>query len=153
MINDRLQLRSAGAEGLQRRGVAGFTLIELMIVVAVVAVLAAIAYPSYQDALRKSRRGQAKADLVEYVAQAERFRTVNNTYVGFLFPGGVPTIQSPREAGSPARYDLAITTQTVTDLVISATAVADQANDRCGDLSLANTNEKTNSAGDLADCW
>ena len=42
----------------------GFTLIELMIVVAVLAILAAIAFPSYQEHVRKARRAQAKADLV-----------------------------------------------------------------------------------------
>ena len=63
-----------------RRAGAGFTLIELMIVVAVVAILAAIAVPSYQEQVRKSRRAQAKADIVEYVQMAERFFTVNNTF-------------------------------------------------------------------------
>ncbi len=152
MIDDLTRFLNANRRGSRKHAVSGFTLIELMIVVAVVAVLAAIAYPSFQDALRKSRRGQAKADLVEYVAAAERFRTVNNTYVGFGLPGGVD--QSPREPGSPERYSLAITTQDVTDIVISATAVADQANDRCGDLSLASTGAKTESgSAELSDCW
>ena len=82
--------------GMIRSAAAGFTLIELMIVVAVVAILAAIAVPSYQEQVRKSRRAQAKADLVEYAQMAERFFTVNNTYVGFT----LPTTQSPREGGT-----------------------------------------------------
>ncbi|MET0718666.1 MAG: type IV pilin protein, partial [Pseudoxanthomonas sp.] len=80
----------------------GFTLIELMIVVAVVAILAAVSYPSFQDQIRKSRRAQAKADLVEYAAAAERFHTSNNSYVGFTLPFTV----SPREAGATVRYNL-----------------------------------------------
>lgn len=150
MSNDRFLYRLTGRSAGGRSS-AGFTLIELMIVVAVVAVLAAIAYPAYTDSVRKSRRAQAKADLVEYAAMAERFRTVNNSYAGFE----LRYEQSPREAGAPAHYALT-PADAFTDanaFTITATAQGDQANDRCGNLSLSNTGVKGNSAGNLADCW
>lgn len=147
MSNDRFLYRLTGRSATGRR-VAGFTLIELMIVVAVVAVLAAIAYPAYTDSVRKSRRAQAKADLVEYAAMAERWRTVNNSYTDFE----LPTDQSPREVGSPMHYRLTADIDPQ-EFVIEAEAQGDQANDRCGDLEITNTNQKGNSAGNLADCW
>jgi prepilin-type N-terminal cleavage/methylation domain-containing protein len=55
-------------------GQGGFTLIEMMIVVAIVAVLALIAYPSYQNAVREGRRGDAKSDLIELSQMMERSR-------------------------------------------------------------------------------
>ena len=58
----------------------GFTLIELMIVVAIVAILAAIAYPSYQEHVRKTRRAQAKTDMMETVQQLERRFSARNSY-------------------------------------------------------------------------
>lgn len=128
----------------------GFTLIELMIVVAVVAILASIALPAYNDSVRKSRRGQAKADLVEYAQLLERYHSVNNTYVGFT----LPTTQSPREAGATARYQLALPTQTANTFVISAGALDGQQDDRCGDLSISNTGAKTESgSASLSECW
>jgi len=117
--------------------------------VAVVAILAAVAYPSFQDAVRKSRRGQAKADMVEYAQLAERFHSVQNSYVGFDLPEDV----SPREGGATVRYNLTLDDVTANEFTINAEAVGDQEKDHCGDLSLNQAGEKDSSDGELSDCW
>ncbi|WP_411834304.1 type IV pilin protein [Pseudoxanthomonas mexicana] len=124
----------------------GFTLIELMIVVVVVAILAAVAYPNYIEQVRKSRREQAKALMVEYTHLAERFHTVNNSYVGFA----LPSAQSPENGTS--RYGLQATTQTATAFVITATPQGSQTKDPCGTMTVSNTGQK-GSGGTLAECW
>ncbi len=129
----------------------GFTLIELMIVVAVIAILAAIAYPSYQEYVRKARRAQAKADIVEYMQLAERYHTVNNSYVGFALTANQQ--RSPREGGT-AWYTIAINpAATANAITLVATAQSAQTKDRCGNLSLNQAGVKANSKGSLAECW
>lgn len=128
----------------------GFTLIELMIVVAVVAILAAIAWPSYQEHVRKARRAQAKADLVEYAQMAERFHTVNNTYVGFALPSN----KSPREAGAPEYYSVGFNpVSTASSFKIVAEPRNAQADDRCGALSINQAGVKTHAKGAYSECW
>lgn len=61
----------------------GFTLIELMVVVAVVGILASIAYPSYNSAVLKGRRAEGRVALVELMQQQERYMTQRNTYLEF----------------------------------------------------------------------
>lgn len=75
----------------------GFTLIELMIVVAVVGVLAAIAYPSYQNAVLKGKRAQARTALAELMQQQERYMTQHDTYLEFGNDAGTIT---PADAGT-----------------------------------------------------
>jgi len=63
-----------------KKSVTGFTLIELMIVVAVVGILAAIAYPAYTDYVKKARRADIQADLLSIQINQERYRGYNNSY-------------------------------------------------------------------------
>jgi type IV pilus assembly protein PilE len=64
-----------------RSAARGFTLIELMIVVAVIGILAAIAYPSYQDSILKGRRAEGRTALLELMQQQERYMTQRGTYL------------------------------------------------------------------------
>jgi type IV pilus assembly protein PilE len=66
---------------MKREG--GFTLIDVLIVLAIVVVLAAIAYPSYAGFITKTRRIEGQIALIETVQQQERFYTRNNTYIAF----------------------------------------------------------------------
>lgn len=66
---------------------AGFTLIELMIVVAVVGILATIAYPAYQQQVRESRRPEAHAALTAMANDLEKFRSECGSYPSATFSG------------------------------------------------------------------
>ena len=60
----------------------GFTLIELMIVVAVIAILAAIAYPSYQEYVRRTKRVDMQSTMLDIAAQIQRYKIANFKVTG-----------------------------------------------------------------------
>ena len=92
----------------------GFTLIELMIVLAIVAILAAIAYPSYLDSIRQARRADAMDGLLSLQNQEEKWRANNLTFNDFADAISADTY-----------YTLAVTdgTNTATGYTLTATAV------------------------------
>jgi type IV pilus assembly protein PilE len=68
----------------------GFTLVELMVVVAVAGIIAAIAYPSYLEQVRKARRADAKAALTEVAQKLEALYARNASYSDDLTDIGYP---------------------------------------------------------------
>lgn len=130
----------------QRTRSSGFTLIEIMIVVAIVAILAAIAYPAYTDQVRKTRRADAKATLMDFAQGAERFYTQNGTYVGY----GLPYNESPQDSGRKF-YNLAYNPAAQT-FTLSAAPKNGQEADPCGTLTINQIGTK-GSDDTNENCW
>ena len=132
----------------------GFTLIELMIVVAIVGILSAIAYPSYAEYIRKGHRADARAGLLQAQQWLERASTATG-----LYPTTLPATLT-WDGDTTKRYTIgfqgAPTTATFT-LVATRKAGGPQATDRCGDFTLTNTgirNIVNYAAGTTAtECW
>jgi type IV pilus assembly protein PilE len=136
-----------------RRGGAGFTLIELMIVVAVVALLARIAYPAYMDSVRKARRSDARIALVNASQALERYNTEKNTYVGATFgPGASDVYKAQSENGY---YTLSAGVPTLNAYTLTATPAGGQAVDKCGSFTLTQAGVRDVSGGTLTkeECW
>ncbi|MEO8631312.1 MAG: type IV pilin protein [Betaproteobacteria bacterium] len=110
---------------MQRRG---FTLVEMVIVVAIVGILAAIAFPSYQNSVRKTRRTNAEADLVQLSQFMERIYTENGSYSRGGASPALPFTVSPQD-GSTSFYSLALTANTGNAFTLTATPIGSQISD------------------------
>jgi type IV pilus assembly protein PilE len=134
----------------------GFTLIELVVVLGVMAILVTLALPSFQDALRKSRRSDAMDTIMNIHLAQERWRANHTTYgenadLGFDAPQLSPKGHFSVVADTPA-----LPAAQATNYTITATAQGDQANDYCGDFILTNTAgviTRTNSTVNADLCW
>lgn len=131
----------------------GFTLIELMIVVAIVGILAAIAYPSYQRYVQDSRRSDARANLVQLAQFMERYYTANGRYVdaGGNAPA-LPYNEAPRD-GADKYYDLQLNPVTAQAYTLQAVPKGAMAGDRCGTLSITQAGVKAVTSGTVDECW
>jgi len=133
----------------------GFTLIELMIVVAILGIISAIAIPSYAEYVRKGKRADAKVELLKIAQLQESYFVQNLSYAKDLTTGAGglglgATVKSEQE-----EYTITLTASNATgaacsglaanacsSYTITATGNGGQANDKCKSFTLTNTGVK-----------
>lgn len=117
----------------------GFSLIEVMIVIAIIGIIAGIAMPSYRDHVRKGNRSDGQAALLNMASAMETYFYTNKTYPTSLTDIGI------NSTSSEGHYTLSISVET-TDCPITscyelkATATGGQVND--GDLTINSFGQK-----------
>lgn len=146
----------------------GFTLIEMMIVVAIIGILAAIAYPSYQQYILRSNRTEGQALLNEAAAREERYFAQNNSYVSAA--GDMAKLNLPNTTSSGTGDDktsAALSTTGKYSLTVSKVASdggytltatpqgSQTADTKCGNLTLNAVGARGVSASGASvdSCW
>ena len=127
----------------------GFTLIELMIVVAIVAILAAIAYPSYQDYVRRTNRTDAQSELIALATQLQRYKVAhfsflqtNGNAITLANIGESANLTLPR-SGTPL-YNVVLSNVTANTWTLTAVPINNSVQQVDGSVALNHRGEK---------CW
>ncbi len=107
----------------------GFTLIELMIVVALVAIMAALAMPSYESYMRKVRRTDAKNALLDLAMREEKYFSIHNRYSTSAADLGYPSLPHAITNSGPTSYYTLTLTGDGTSYSAKATPTGSQAKD------------------------
>ena len=138
----------------------GFTLIELIIVVAIIGILSAVAYPSYTEYIMRGHRADARAGLLQAQMWLERAATATGVYPTNANPALVLPAALSWANDDSKRYTISLGASTATSYTLTAAPKTGsaQAYDKCGTLTLTNTGTQgaslpTGSSMSAAECW
>lgn len=133
-----------------RKAQKGFTLIELMIVVAIIGILAAIAFPSYTQYVRRGKAAEATSTLADLKNRMEQYFQDNKTYAN---TGGLTAPCSPA-AGVAKYFSYSCTAQTATNFTLTASPVSGQGVDNFS-FTIDETGAKTSNYDGTTGgtCW
>lgn len=153
-----IALTGSGATATDsRRPAAGFTLIEIMIVVAIVAILLLIALPSYQESMLKARRSDAKSGLLDMANRQERLLLDRSTYTLDMTDLGFsadPMITEESHYSIDAAACAGGTIATCYVLTATPRSGSPQARDsKCTSFIQDSTGAKTATGSQASECW
>lgn len=151
---------------MNRATIAGFTLIELMIVVVIIAILGSIAVSAYASSVRKSRRTEAKTAIMDFGAREERLYATQNVYstdpvaLGYTAAGG----SWPVSTGSYYQIELPVisaaqltatgTTPATFTVTVDPSPGSPQSSDTdCATFTLSNTGLQGATGNNPTSCW
>ena len=148
----------------------GFTLIEVMIVVAIIGILAAVALPAYTEHIARGKRADAKTQLLAAQQWMERFYSESFRYDQDAAGGAAGTkfsaqsfATSPRAGEGSPNYNIGLSNLAANTYTITATRTGSSSTDACGDLTLTHAGQKgavnhnatkyATTAALVAGCW
>ena len=134
----------------------GFTLIEMLIVVAIIAIIAAIAWPSYQNYVVRGRRVAAASCTMELSQYMERFYTQNLSY-STTKTGTASSTPSLECINTVSQfYTVSLGATTATTYIVRAVPKGVQAtkDTQCGTLSIDQKGKRSiTGSGTVNKCW
>lgn len=138
-----------------RHAQSGFTLLELLIVLAILGLLTAIALPGYQQSVLVGGRAEGRALLIQVAANQERHYSDQHAYSSNADPFATPAIVTLTSASGLYRVTVAACPGGDIQHCFMATAVpvGRQTADTCQSISITHTGLKSAFGNSVTECW